>query len=354
MAVSKCPRTEMKVGIFVLLALLIVGYMSFKLGGQSISTRKGYPLYFIVDSASGLAPNSRVEMAGIPIGYVKSISLINGEAKVSIIIYDRYKIARNSTVWVRTKGILGDKYVELHQGNTNNGILSPGERITRVIRPQDLDELFVNMGPVFEDLKSVANSLANTIGTKQGEENLKETLSNIKDATRSIKIISQRLQNGQGTLGKLLTSDKLYNQLESTMDSLQQVANNINHGKGTIGKLINDDTVYNQIESTMTSLNKTVNSLNVVADRLKNGQGTLGKLMASDELYNELKSTVTSLNKVAKNLQQGKGTLGKLLTDDSLYKETKETLHNVNKAAQGLNEQVPITILGTVVGAAVR
>ena len=351
---TQCPRTEIKVGIFVLIALIVLGYMSFRLAGESFSAKKGYPLCFIVDTASGLAPNSRVEMAGIPIGYVRKIRLYHGEAKVCLIIYKKYKIAKDATVWVRTKGILGDKYVEIHQGHVNKGVLPPGGRIAKVIRPEDLDELFVDMGPVFQDFKSIANSLAKTIGSKQGEENIKETLSNIRSATASLKVITAQIKEGKGTLGKLLTDDSMYYQLKDAIASINKIATNLNKGKGTLGKLLTDDTVYMQLKDTMATLKKTVNSLNVVADRLKNGEGTLGKLMYSNDIYNKLQDTVNNLDKLTKNLNSGKGTLGKLLTDDSLYKEAQKTLHNVNKAAQGLNEQVPVTILGAVVGAAVR
>ncbi len=351
---TQCPRTEIKVGIFVLIALVVLGYMSVRLAGENFSAKKGYSLCFIVDTASGLAPNSRVEMAGIPIGYVKKIKLYKGEAKVCLIIYKRYKIAKDATVWVRTKGILGDKYVEIHQGNIGKGVLPPGGRITKVIRPEDLDELFVDMGPVFQDFKSIANSLAKTIGSKQGQKDIKETLNNIRSATDSLKVITKNLKEGRGTLGKLLTDDTMYYQLKNAITSVNKIANNLNKGKGTLGKLLTDDTVYMQLKDTMATLRKTVASLNIVADRLKNGEGTLGKLMYSNDIYDKLEDTVNNLDKLTKNLNNGKGTLGKLLTDDSLYKEAKKTLHNVNKAAQGLNEQVPVTILGTVVGAAVR
>jgi len=351
---TQCPRTEIKVGIFVLFALIVLGYMSFRLAGENFSSKKGYSLCFVVDTASGLAPNSRVEMAGIPIGYVRKVRLYNGEAKVCLVIYKKYKIAKDATVWVRTKGILGDKYVEIHQGHLNKGVLPPGGRIAKVIRPEDLDELFVDMGPVFQDFKSIANSLAKTIGSKQGEENIKETLNNIRSATASLKVITSDIKSGKGTLGKLLTDDSIYYQLKDTIASINKVANNLNQGKGTIGKLLTDDTIYMQLKDTMFTLRKTVASLNIIADRIKKGEGTLGKLIYSEDIYNKLQDTVNNLDKLTKNLNNGKGTLGKLLTDDSLYKEAQKTLHNVNKAAQGLNEQVPVTILGAVVGAAVR
>lgn len=71
-------------------------------------------------------------------------------------------------------------------------------------------------------------------------------------------------------------------------------------------------------------------------------------------LSKDLKSAAQNLDKILAKIEKGEGTLGKLLKDESLYSEAKKTLRSVNRAAKGVEEQVPITVLGTVAGAAMK
>jgi len=102
------------------------------------------------------------------------------------------------------------------------------------------------------------------------------------------------------------------------------------------------------------SLKQTVANLESVSKRLERGEGTLGKLMTDEKLYKDLKAISEDLRKITAQIESGQGTLGKLLKDDSLYTEAKKTLKSVNRAAKGVEEQVPITVLGVMAGAAMR
>jgi phospholipid/cholesterol/gamma-HCH transport system substrate-binding protein len=344
---AESAKTEIKVGLFVLAALLVLGYLSLRLGGESLAPRKGYELYLLVDTASGLASNSMVEMAGVEVGRVKRIEVSGSEAKVTMLIYPEFHVAADSEIWIRTKGVLGDKFLEIRQGDVNKGVLESGSRIAHVVRPIDLDELFVDMGPVMEDLKSVAKGLGEVIGSEEGREKTSEILTNLRDATSSISTVAGNLEKGKGALGKLLTDESLYVEAKESVSVLNEVATKINRGEGTLGKLVNDETLYQEAR-------ETVGSLKAVSLKLDRGDGTLGKLINDDSLYRSAKETMTTLQNAAEDIKKGEGTLGKLMQDDSLYNEAKKTLDSVNKAAEGVQEQVPITVFGTLVGTAVR
>lgn len=340
-------RTEIMVGLFVLAALSVLGILSLRLGSETLAPQKGYELDLLVDTASGLAPNSRVEMAGIEIGRIKEVSIEGDRARVLLNIYPEYQVALDSTAWIRTKGLLGDKFIEVRQGHPDQGTFQPRGRIGKVVRPVDLDELFVDMGPVMEDLKGVAGGLGEVIGSEEGRLNLRESMANLREATASIKVVSNRMEKGEGALGKLLTDDTLYEDARESVATLKKVADKVNRGEGTLGKLISDEDLYEEAEAT-------IGSLKAFAEMLEKGEGTLGKLASQDDLYRQAEETLTALREVAEKVKSGEGTLGKLLEDESLYSEAKEALHNVNKAAEGVQEQVPVTIFGTLVGTAVR
>jgi len=339
--------TEVKVGIFVLLGILALLFLTVRLAQEAFTPKDTYKVYAIFDSVSGLIKGAKVEMAGVPIGKVGEITLTpEGKAKVELLIYKKYKIQQDATAVVRTFGVLGDKFIEIRPGK-ETAYLSEGSVIARTESPVDLDQILASIGPTVEALKEV-------LGSQEGRENLKILVANIKDASESFKKIAEKVEKGQGTLGKLITDDKLYRELTQTSESLKKIALQVERGEGTLGKLVKDESLYLSLKNTAANLEK-------VSKKLEKGEGTLGKLISDEELYRDLKSlskdlknAASNLDKIVARIERGEGTLGKLLKDESLYTEVKKTLKSVNRAAKGVEEQVPISVLGTVAGAAMK
>lgn len=346
--------TEWKVGIFVFLGILALLYLTVQLAQEAFTPKDSYRIYAVFDSVSGLIRGAKVEMAGVPIGKVGEISLTpEGKAKVELLIYKKYKIQEDALAVVRTFGVLGDKYVELKPGYSSN-YLAEGAMLAKTESAVDLDQILASIGPAVEGLKEV-------LGTQEGKENLKILVANIRDASESFKKIADKVEKGQGTLGKLIADDKLYKDfvalsqsLKNASQKLEVLAQQIDKGEGTLGKLIKDESLYVTLKNTAANLEK-------VSKKLEKGEGTLGKLINDDEVYKDLRAlskdlrnTAQNLDKIVAKIERGEGTLGKLLKDDSLYTEAKKTLKSVNRAAKGVEEQVPISVLGTVAGAAMK
>ncbi len=339
--------TEIKVGIFVFLGILALFYLTFQLAQEAFVPKDVYRVYGVFDSVSGLLKGAKVEMAGVPIGKVGEISLTpEGKAKVELLVYKKFKIPQDATAVVRTFGVLGDKFIEIRPGQSQ-AYLSEGAYITKTESPVDLDQILASIGPTVEGLKEL-------LGTQEGRENLKILVANIKDVSESLKNITERVEKGKGTFGKLLTDDTLYKDLTSTSQTLKNIVLQVERGEGTLGKFIKDESLYQTLKNTASNLEQ-------VSKRLEKGEGTLGKLIKDDELYKDfrvlskdLKNTAQNLDKIVSRIERGEGTLGKLLKDDSLYTEAKKTLKSVNRAAKGVEEQVPISVLGTVAGAAMK
>lgn len=334
---------EMKVGLFVLVALLALGYLSLRLGEETISTKKTYPVAAVFEDVSGLFPGASVEMAGVEIGRVAEISLADGKALVRMNIYKDVKISKDAVATIRTKGVLGDRYVEIRQGKSPEA-LSPGGLIAKTKPPMDLETLITEVGPVIEDLQSITRNLRQTLE----ENDLKTMVANLSEASASLKVVAQKMARGEGTLGKLLVDDTIYQHLESTTANIDQIVRDVKAGKGTLGHLLVDDSIYNELERLIATTQEAADSLNEISQNLASGKGTLGKFLADETLYNKLASTAERLDKISRRLEKGEGTLGKLLTDDSLYDEIKQAVVNINRAAVGAQEVLPTTVLGTI------
>jgi phospholipid/cholesterol/gamma-HCH transport system substrate-binding protein len=345
---------EVKVGMFVFIGLVILGYMALRVNKAKFKTVEGYQLTVLFDSVSGLGKNSPVQVAGIEVGRVTNITLKDGRAEVTMIIRKGVPVYADAQAAIKSQGVLGDKFIEITPGKASAQLLKGGGLISRSRSTVELDDILAKASPAMEDISKITKNLGDVLGTEEGKNNLKETFFNIKKTTEDIRSITTGLSEGEGTMGKLIRDDALYRDMRTTMTGLKDTVTRIQEGRGSIGKFINDEEFYDQTRRTMSSLEK-------VANKIDSGEGTLGKLVNDDTLYNEAKDTMANLNKTAVNLNQttqkinqGEGTLGKLVNDDSLYKETKYTLRSVTKATEGLQEQVPVSILGTIIGTIIK
>jgi phospholipid/cholesterol/gamma-HCH transport system substrate-binding protein len=95
-------------------------------------------------------------------------------------------------------------------------------------------------------------------------------------------------------------------------------------------------------------------SLQKVAERIEAGQGTLGRLVNEETLYKDAKETLANLSQATQKINEGQGTLGKLVNDEGLYKEAKYAIRSVTKATEGFQEQVPVSIFGTIIGTIIK
>lgn len=337
---------EIKVGIFVLAGLLLLAYLSIRLGEVRLGKEKGYTVWATFKSVSGLVKESPVEMAGIEIGRVKDVRLANGKARVEMLISPKVRITKDAGAVIRTKGVLGDKFIEIKQGEAEQVIPANGV-IAKTVSPPDLDELMAKAGPAIEEIQTVAAGINEFIGEKKTGADFRSLVSNLNNASVSIKNVSEDIEAGKGTLGRLLQDESLYVQAEETMGALHSIAKRVDKGEGTLGKLVRDDTLYQTAKEALESIHG-------VTSKVAKGEGALGKLISDDGIVAKAESAMTSLQSVAQKIDKGEGTLGKLVNDPSLYNEAKKTMRSVNKAASDFQEQIPVTILGTVVGTVVR
>lgn len=131
---------EVTVGIFVLVGLISLAYLSMRLGKMEIFGPTGYELYAKLSNAGGLKEGSIVEIAGVEVGRVKGIGLDQYQAKVVLQMESQIKIQEDAILSVKTKGLMGEKYISISPGGSEK-LLAPGEVIRETQPPVDLEEL---------------------------------------------------------------------------------------------------------------------------------------------------------------------------------------------------------------------
>jgi phospholipid/cholesterol/gamma-HCH transport system substrate-binding protein len=127
---TRSPMRDFLVGLFVLVGLGAVGYLSFSVGGLSYSGPGGLRLYAAFDQTGGLKPRAPVVISGVKVGQVKAITLDPSfRARAELDLDPRLKIPTDTTASIVTAGILGDRYVSLQLGGEDQDLKS-GESIS--------------------------------------------------------------------------------------------------------------------------------------------------------------------------------------------------------------------------------
>jgi phospholipid/cholesterol/gamma-HCH transport system substrate-binding protein len=312
--------SEAKVGLFVLVGLLILGYMSFQVGKHTLGLKQGYTLEVLFDSAAGLDQDASVQIAGVEVGRVEAISLKDGKALVRLRITSSVKLEKDAIASIKTHGILGEKYVELHPGTRGEAYLASGEQISRTERQADIDKLLNQLGMIADDVRGVTSSLNRVLAGQAGEEAITSILTNTKDLTRNLNhvIVSNEaalraaLENTReltGNLNRVVTQNdekvgqvmdtlkSASREMEKTFAALSEITGGVNRGEGTLGQLVKDT-------ATADKLNKTLASLEEVTAKINEGRGSIGKLVNDDETVRNLNEGLTGLNRYVNKAEQ--------------------------------------------------
>ena len=131
---------EFWVGLFTLAAVACAGWLAIGLGGMELLSSDSYRVNAEFDNISGLKDGASVEIAGVQIGTVDSISLNDPYALVALNINNEVKIKDDDIASIRTKGIIGDKFVKISRGGSDI-FLSPGETMVETESAVDIEDI---------------------------------------------------------------------------------------------------------------------------------------------------------------------------------------------------------------------
>ena len=133
-------KVNVAVGLFLVLGILAFAYLSIKLGKVSFLGGSGYAVSVDFPSVGGLKAGSSVEIAGVQIGRVESIGLADYQGRVVLRLDRDVKIQEDAIASIKTKGLIGEKYIRISPGGSDK-IIPPNGRIREVEPPVDLEEL---------------------------------------------------------------------------------------------------------------------------------------------------------------------------------------------------------------------
>jgi phospholipid/cholesterol/gamma-HCH transport system substrate-binding protein len=295
---------QLKVGVLILVALLILGIAIVKLGQTGNHFGKRYRLVAFISNASGLKLGGPVTVAGQLSGSIKDIQFLPPDVDTTknlklIVEVSREvteQVRRDSRGRIRTQGVLGDKVFDISPVTPGNRVLHEG------------DTIGVDPSTDFETVVQQASG----------------AISSVVGLTNDLKKVTASVTSGEGTLGQLVTNRALYDQLNGTLAATNSLMARLENPRGTIGRLLNDPALYY-------SLNRTVASADTIIRQISTSNGTVGRLLRDDTLYVHLVNVVSKADSLVSGMSNGNGTMHKLFTDQQLYDELVKTVTELNK-----------------------
>ena len=224
---------EVIVGAFIVMIFLGLGYFTIILSREAWFSKK-YTMEVFFKNVMGLRVEDNVTARGMSVGKVKKLEFDETKNGVKVILsLDKpLHMKKDYKIQVSATSILGGRQLEIFEGSENLPEIS-------------MDSFFVGKDPydIMADAAEIINSIRK--GVVEGK-----MVDNLRDMASDIKQITQRLNEGKGTLGKLLSEDEtMYNDLKDAVASLRNIVAKIEKGEGALGKLIGDDNFSNQITS---------------------------------------------------------------------------------------------------------
>ena len=341
---------ELKLGIFIVAAMILflalILQQSWGFSWFSGST----PVATYLTDVGGLKSGAPVWLAGIEIGRVRSVSIINPrehesnapiyrlieeaaeridilqastelsvaeerelrelhegvrglkqnirmvEVLLDIRLEYLDRIGRDSEVSIESRGLIGDSFIDISPGATGVPAQRRGERYV-------IESI---QSPGIREIMTGANDVVANFGVLS--EHLKELTQ---------RITSDMIGDGITTI--LNDTQKTVQQANQTFSQANSLLAAMQGEGGTIGKLVSDPTLYNRLVESL-------EQFNAMAENIQNGDGTLGRFINDPSLYESASATLQKVETIVARIENGEGTLGKLSTDESIYERTAVAL----------------------------
>src|SRR6185369_121200 len=285
---SSSRSREVKVGLVILAALIVVAVGVFLIGDRNnLFTRKNH-YYIELSSAQGLKPGNPVQLNGVDVGTIDKVILPQDPTHEHLTLWisvDRAyaerirgprqigQVGENppSKARIKTLGLLGDKYIEISFGSPEYPVIPPDGQI-QAAEPTNVDALVASGEDVMDNVVEISHSLSLVLG---------------------------RLERGQGFLGELLSdsesSRRLKVSLLGTADTLNRVANKLETGNGPVPRLLNDRKMADRLASSL-------ERLDTVLAQAQNGPGLVPGLLNDAAMKTKVDTTLDNLNQVSRDL----------------------------------------------------
>jgi phospholipid/cholesterol/gamma-HCH transport system substrate-binding protein len=317
-----------KVGAMTLV-LAGAAYGGYGFVSRDAGTQNGYRVWATLPDATGVAPKSRVMISGIQVGVVDRISLYNGEARIDIKMNPEVPLFEDAAIGKRATSLIGESFVVLAPGTEGKPRIPDEGRITVYIEEPSVQSLQGQIAEVLGDVKSVTESLKNTVGSQSGQDQIARILENLTDVTQEL---SETIKENRGGVAQTITNINQITgdsapRLREILQNVQRVTEDVRkmtavaEVPGQSGKPGEVRSTAERLSRASSSLESAMQHADNIAARVDRGEGTLGRLAKDDALINEVETAAQDFGELVGGLARVQTVVG-LRTDYNFLANT--------------------------------
>lgn len=328
------------VGLFMVALVALLAYFTIVVSGVDLlSGRNHRRISISFTNVGGLKEHDNVMFRGTKVGTVETIDVSPSNLVVTAAIDDRVKLRSGCRASVCSLSLLGGSYLMLEEGD---GVPLAGEGVTLV-------------GEEPSDWMSDVARIAKNIRELTEKLEIEGIVTNLEAASESVKNVLAKIENGDGLVGKLISSDdNIYDDIKESMSNIRSVTGMLNRtnlyenlettiaNAREISEKLNRQELFNELDGAIADFRKMCGSIDAAAGRFD-----LGKLDFK-ETTDKANDLLDNLNEVALRLKRGEGTLGKLSADDTLYKEIEGLVRDVRQTIDNYRDTTPISTFSSL------
>lgn len=284
--------TEFKVGVFTIAAFVTLGYMLFVLNPNILKDSQRNEYHTILNDAAGIIPKTHVKTNGVTVGKVKSVELEVNSTKITLEVDSNIKIPVGSKVEVRTRGLLGDVYLEIVRVADTGQFIEKGGMIPRSDDQVDMAGIMQLVGQIGKDVKQVTGVLSNVLGTKDGERSLGAILDNIETLTADLRKTGSAIRGAIGDNPEAVRS--IVVNMDKTLANLRTFSSNLNdvlddQNKERLNRIIAS------FDDSMIEVKGATKNIRLISEKIEKGEGTIGRLVNDDSTLDEIQGAVKDI-----------------------------------------------------------
>lgn len=297
--------TPAKVG-FVVVASVVATMWMFAQVGQSLNRDNNtFRIFAMLDDVSGLVEKSRVSIAGINVGQLDRVELVDGRARIWIRLGRRadFELKSDARLAKRQASLLGEYYLEITPGYLGD-VLVDGDEIKHIVSDVTPAELLNDMRKISQDVVEITQSVKRVVGADGGEQKLVEIIDEFRKTARTIEqMVSRNAQK----------FDLIVDNVVATTDTARGFTTDFRRNATEI--LTDARLVARNVREIVGSNSESVE------EGFEGMKGAIGRLQTA---LQKLEETLDSTRSISKKIDSGQGTLGQLVNDGSLAQNLNE------------------------------
>lgn len=277
---KKNSTNKIKLGIFVSLGLVVLILAIYFIGEKQLLFKNTFRLSAILEDVGGLQAGNNVRLSGINIGTIESISLVSDTTvRVDIVIDEtsRKFIKKDAVATIGSEGLIGNKVLVINPGTGGKKSIENNDRI-QTSQPIDVDDIMLSLKTTIDNTALITGDLAKistniesgkgTIGRlmmdQTWRENIQATIVNLKQGSDEFKVVMDKA----GEIDSILIAIKTtIAYTASITNDLATITNSIQSGEGTIGRLLMNTTAAENFDSTMINLKEGTAALKLLLEK---------------------------------------------------------------------------------------